>query len=101
MGSAFTEKREKNEKEESVLSMKKPCGWTGSLPLGETGGQRPGAFLGKLWFPFACPYYTGEILKKSKNNKNKLRTNCEKNMKRPCACDDRLPLWTTAESCRA
>lgn len=48
MGSAFTEKREKNEKEESVLSMKKPCGRTGSLPLGETGGQRPGAFLGKL-----------------------------------------------------
>ena len=48
MGSAITEKREKNEKEESVLSMKKPCGWTGSLPLGETGGQRPGAFLGKL-----------------------------------------------------
>lgn len=45
MGSAFTEKREKNEKEESVLSIKKPCGWTGSLPLGETGGQRPGAFL--------------------------------------------------------
>ena len=45
MGSAFTEKREKNEKEESVLSMKKPCGWAGSLPLGETGGQRPGAFL--------------------------------------------------------
>lgn len=48
MGSAFTEKKEKNEKEESVLSLKKPCGWTGSLPLGETGGQRPGAFLGKL-----------------------------------------------------
>ena len=48
MGSAFTEKREKNEKEESVLSKKKPCGWAGSLPLGETGGQRPGAFPGKL-----------------------------------------------------
>ena len=48
MGSAFTEKREKNEKEESVLSLKKPCGWVVSLPLGETGGQRPGAFLGKL-----------------------------------------------------
>lgn len=48
MGSAFTEKKEKNEKEESVLSLKKPCGWVGSLPLGETGGQRPGALLGKL-----------------------------------------------------
>ena len=42
-GSAFAEKREKNE-EESV-SMKKPCGWVGGLPLAQTGGQRPGVLF--------------------------------------------------------